>query len=133
MWMLDTNTVSYFFRGVVSVRDRLLATAPGELAVSTVVVYELKTGLWRLADEHARQVRLAALEIFLAPLTLIAFDTAEADQAAQIAALLATRGTPIGPHDVMIAACARAHNATLVTHNTTEFARVPELELEDWY
>jgi tRNA(fMet)-specific endonuclease VapC len=32
----------------------------------------------------------------------------------------------------MIAATARAHDLTLVTHNTREFARVVGLKLEDW-
>jgi tRNA(fMet)-specific endonuclease VapC len=32
----------------------------------------------------------------------------------------------------MIAAIARAHGLTLVTHNTAEFSRVPRLAIEDW-
>jgi hypothetical protein len=32
----------------------------------------------------------------------------------------------------MIAATARAHGLTLVTHNSAEFVRVPGLPLEDW-
>jgi tRNA(fMet)-specific endonuclease VapC len=32
----------------------------------------------------------------------------------------------------MIAAIARVHGLTLVTHNTSEFARVPGLLTEDW-
>ena len=48
------------------------------------------------------------------------------------AADLKRKGTPIGPHDVLIAAQARRHDATLVTANTREFSRVPGLRLEDW-
>ena len=33
---------------------------------------------------------------------------------------------------MLIAAHARAEGLTLVTNNTGEFARVPELELENW-
>lgn len=32
----------------------------------------------------------------------------------------------------IIAATALANDAVLVTHNTDEFKRVPELKLEDW-
>jgi tRNA(fMet)-specific endonuclease VapC len=46
--------------------------------------------------------------------------------------ILANRGTPIGPHDLMIAAIAQVHNLTLVTHNLSEFSRVPGLQVEDW-
>lgn len=47
-------------------------------------------------------------------------------------AYLDGKGTPIGPNDLMIASIARAHSLTLVTHNTSEFSRVPGLKLEDW-
>jgi tRNA(fMet)-specific endonuclease VapC len=49
-----------------------------------------------------------------------------------IRADLARKGTPIGPYDLQIAAIALANNLTLVTHNTGEFSRVPNLQLIDW-
>lgn len=51
---------------------------------------------------------------------------------ARIRADLAEQGRPIGPNDLMIAATACAHDATLVTHNTGEFGRVTGLRLQDW-
>jgi len=42
-------------------------------------------------------------------------------------------GKPIGPHDVLIAATALAHGATLVTRNLRESRRVKGLLVEDWY
>ena len=41
-------------------------------------------------------------------------------------------GTPIGANDVLIAAAAVHEKATLITHNTDEFPRVPDLKIEDW-
>lgn len=38
----------------------------------------------------------------------------------------------IGPFDMQIAAIALANGLTLITHNTTEFSRVPGLMIEDW-
>jgi tRNA(fMet)-specific endonuclease VapC len=49
-----------------------------------------------------------------------------------IRADLARKGTPIGPYDLQIAAIALANRLTLVTHNTREFGRIAELNLEDW-
>ncbi len=46
---------------------------------------------------------------------------------------LEAAGTPIGPADLPIAAIARRHGHTLVTHKLREFERVPELKLVDWY
>jgi tRNA(fMet)-specific endonuclease VapC len=51
----------------------------------------------------------------------------------QIRADLETKGTPIGPNDLMIAAIALANDLTLVTHNTAEFSRVPALKFVDWH
>ena len=45
---------------------------------------------------------------------------------------LASQDTPIGPYDLQVAAIAVAHDLTVVTHNTCEFAKVPGLKLEDW-
>jgi tRNA(fMet)-specific endonuclease VapC len=60
------------------------------------------------------------------------FDGDAALHFGSIRAQLARQGTPIGPYDLQIAAIARTHGATLVTHNTGEFSRVSGLLLEDW-
>lgn len=41
-------------------------------------------------------------------------------------------GQSIGHNDLLIAAHARSLGATLVTNNTGEFSRVPDLAVEDW-
>ena len=45
---------------------------------------------------------------------------------------LASQGTAIGNMDLLMAAHARALNATLVMNNTVEFSRVPGLNCENW-
>jgi hypothetical protein len=49
-----------------------------------------------------------------------------------IDAVLAAKGTPIGPYDVLIAGQAMARDMILITHNRDEFGRVPGLRIEDW-
>jgi tRNA(fMet)-specific endonuclease VapC len=63
---------------------------------------------------------------------VLEFDEEDARHAGEIRAQLASKGTPIGPFDVLIAGQARARELTLVTHNTSEFRRVPGLKVEDW-
>ena len=63
---------------------------------------------------------------------VLKFDQENARHAGEVRAHLASKGTPIGPYDVLIAGQARARKLTLVTHNTTEFQRVPGLKVEDW-
>ena len=60
------------------------------------------------------------------------FDDRAAEEYGKVREHLAALGTPIGPNDLMIAVIARVNQLTLVTHNTTEFGRVPGLTLEDW-
>ena len=52
---------------------------------------------------------------------------------ARIRAELEAAGTPIGPHDTLIAATALRHQATLVTRNEREFSRVAGLLWVNWH
>lgn len=62
----------------------------------------------------------------------LSFEDEAALVCGQIRARLASAGTLIGAYDLQIAAIALVHNLTLVTHNTREFERVKNLQIEDW-
>ena len=47
-------------------------------------------------------------------------------------AALAQTGQPISSYDVLIAGQAEARRLTLITHDTSEFARVEVSRIEDW-
>lgn len=130
MFVLDTNTLIYFFRGEGRVADRLLATSPADIAVPTVVLYELETGI---ARSNSPAKRRAQLEQLLRVVSLLPFGADEARAAATIRAALEQQGTPIGPMDTLIAATALAARGVLITRNIREFQRVPGLAVEDWY
>ena len=51
---------------------------------------------------------------------------------AKLRSELERKGTPIGNHDMLIAAHALALDATLVTANIREFARIEGLSVENW-
>ena len=132
MLILDSNTISYYFRGDPQVVPRLQAVRPGSLGVPAIVVYELRYGLMRLPQEAA-EPRLAALAQFLRPLQMLPFDDECALQAAKIRIALEATGTPIGPHNTLIAATALRHQATLITRNVREFSRVQGLQWINWH
>ena len=72
------------------------------------------------------------VEQLLDTLAVLPLDSPADRHYADIRAALEGAGTPIGGHDLFIAAHARSRDMTLVTHNTREFARVPGLRVEDW-
>jgi tRNA(fMet)-specific endonuclease VapC len=130
--VLDSNTISYYFRGDPRVVPRLQAIPPAEVGVPAVVIYELLYGLQRLAGEAA-QPRRDALKKLVQPMQSLAFDAACAEQAAGIRRTLEQQGITIGAHDVLIAATALHHRAPLVTRNVREFSRVPGLQVINWH
>ncbi len=132
MLILDSNTVSYYFRGDAHVVPRLQALSPSDIGVPAIVEYELRYGLMRLPPEAAAP-RLAALDQLLQPVRILPFDSQCAAQAARLRAELEAAGTPIGPHDVLIAATALRYQAPLVTRNVREFSRVPGLKWVNWH
>lgn len=128
-YALDTNTVSYYLRREGGVAERLLATPPEQVVLPSVVVYELSFGMRR----RGWRAGLDALSALVRNTEVIGFDLESADHAARIRLELEAAGLPISTADLLIAATARRHGATLVSHNTREFARVPGLLVEDWY
>jgi tRNA(fMet)-specific endonuclease VapC len=132
MLILDSNIISYYLRGDPQIVPHVQALAPAEIGVSAIVEYELRYGLLRLPQEAAKP-RLAALMQLLQPMQRLPFDSDCATHAARIRVELEAAGTPIGPHDTLIAATAIRHQATLVTRNVREFSRVPGLQWLNWH
>ncbi|EFI33181.1 PilT protein domain protein [Desulfonatronospira thiodismutans ASO3-1] len=130
MYLLDTNTVIYFFKGQGRVPERLLAIAPGETTVSSITVYEIETGI---AKSRQPERLRSNLDQFLSMVVVLPFQTHEAKRAARIRADLEESGMPIGPYDILIAATAVANARILVTRNVREFSRVQGLMVENWY
>lgn len=130
MWVLDTNTVIYFFKDGGNVATRLFQHSPKDLALPAVVLFELQVGIAKSLNPSKRQ---GQLETLVSSISVLPFGQPEAHAASEIRADLESQGTPIGPFDTLIAGTALAYGATLVTRNIKEFKRVKALKLEDWY
>jgi len=130
MYILDTNTLIYFFKGMGRVAHRLLNTPPKEIGIPAIVLFELEVGI---AKSQSPAKRTTQLENLVALVSILPFGSDEAKSAARIRVQLEQKGSPIGPFDILIAGTTLAHKAVLVTHNTNEFGRINGLMLEDWY
>jgi tRNA(fMet)-specific endonuclease VapC len=130
VYVLDTNTLIHFFKGAGRVSERMLEVPPEEIGIPAVVIYELEVGIAKVPGGRQRREQLASL---LEEVRLLSFGHPEARAAASARAALEHSGLPIGPLDTLIAGTALAARATLVTHNLSEFERVPDLAVVDWY
>jgi tRNA(fMet)-specific endonuclease VapC len=127
IYLLDTNAISALMKLKEPVVERFRSIPASVCAVSVISEHELVYGACRSPN---RDVYLNRLDILQFP--VLDFTRTDARQAGEIRARLSLQGIPIGPLDALIAAQALARDLTLVTHNTREFARVPDLRIEDW-
>jgi len=130
MYVLDTNTLIYFFKGVGNVSDSLLKNPPNRIGIPTIVLFELEVGIAKSVSPEKRINQLAALTSIV---NILPFGMDEVRCAATIRADLEKQGTPIGPYDVLIAGTALSKKGILVTHNIKEFERIEGLQIEDWF
>ena len=130
MYLLDTNICAYIVnKRPPHVRQHLARHGADNIGVSSLTVAELRYG----ADKSSRPVQNhESLDVFLLPLNVYDFGVKAASAYGSVRVYLERRGTPIGPLDTLIAAHALSLGATLVTNNTREFERVPELLVENW-
>ncbi|MBE2201548.1 MAG: hypothetical protein IAE79_23250 [Anaerolinea sp.] len=56
MFVLDTNTLIYYFKGMGRVAERLLAHSPQEISIPAVVVYDLEVGIAKSTHHHPKTV-----------------------------------------------------------------------------
>ncbi len=129
-YLLDTNILIYLDKRTGKCLENLQKHLEQDVAICTVSLMEIEYGLARsLRPEHMRDFMLAMCKRY----PVLPLDTVSAEHAGRVKAHLATLGQPIGPYDLQIAGIALANKLTLVTHNTSEFSRVPGLQVEDWY
>jgi tRNA(fMet)-specific endonuclease VapC len=129
-YMLDTNIcVGLIRKKPAQLIERLTSHAPGEVGVSIITVAELSFGAQKSAKPKHN---LLALEQFLLPLEIADFDEPASNAYGLIRADLEKSGKMIGSMDMLIAAHAVSLEVILVTNNTREFKRIPNLIIEDW-
>ncbi|MGK5086458.1 type II toxin-antitoxin system VapC family toxin [Bdellovibrionota bacterium FG-2] len=128
-YLLDTNICIAWIKGDESVKQRLMALAPGDVVTCSIVKAELIYGAFK-SKQRARNEH--GIRGFLRQFHSLPFDDAAAEQYGVIRTMLEHAGTPIGPHDLMIAAIAQANGLTAVTRNIGEFERITTLKCEVW-
>lgn len=129
-YLLDTCTISDFFKKTASVVDHFERISPKQIHISTVSVMEIEYGL-KLTVEREKKIR-PLWEALLKYIQIVPYSDRCAAATALIRANLKTVGLPIGPYDILLAGTAVALDLIFVTSNINEFKRVPHITIEDW-
>jgi hypothetical protein len=126
MFVLDTNVLSAVMGSQpVPEAAAWVAGQPEELLYTTAVCQaEVLAGIKILPEGHRRRgLEAMAKAIFANAFDgrVLPFDTEAAAAYGEIFAARKRAGRPTAPHDLMIAAIARANGANMVTRNVADF------------
>lgn len=130
MYMLDTNICIFAIKNKpATVLKKLTSHDPSDICISAITYAELRHGVEK---SQAKQRNDLALTLFLSAIDIIPFGERAAEEYGRVRSYLESKGTPIGPMDMLIAAHAKSLGMTIVTNNIREFKRIPDLKIEDW-
>lgn len=127
MYMFDTNTVSHLFRQNPRLLAAMSRVPPSAVCISSITQAELLYGVAKRQNKALKQT----VNVFLAAVTILAWDSAAAECYGAMRASMEKQGKPMGALDQLIAAHAMSCGATIVT-NDRAFNMISVLEVEDW-
>ena len=128
-YLLDTNILSDLVRHPQGLVAKQIAAAGEEtICTSIIVAAELRFG----AAKSGSAKLIDRVDLILSAIEILPLESPADREYGKLRQYLATRGTPIGPNDMLIAAHALGTGLTMVTANIGEFSRVPGLNVENW-
>jgi tRNA(fMet)-specific endonuclease VapC len=130
--LMDTSVFIDHERGRLDLESLVKGREDEEIYVSVITGSELLHGVHRARDPVTRARRSAFVEAILAEFQLLPVDILTARTHARLWADLAAQDTPIGAHDLWLAATCIGCGLTLATGNSRHFGRVPGLAFEVW-
>jgi predicted nucleic acid-binding protein len=137
MIVLDTNVISEIFRPAPDERViDWLESLTGEVAITSLTLAELLTGVRRLPGGRRKAVLSARIEAALEPYrgsrSVLPFDDEAADRYSDVLVAREAAGSPISTADAQIAAICLAHRATCATRNVKDFAHTGVELFDPW-
>lgn len=129
LYLLDTNMLSDLVKNPGGLVAKQIAKAGEDsICTSLIAAAELRHGA---AKSRSRKIA-DRVDLVLSAIEILRLEAPTDHHYAEIRHHLTSRGTPIGPNDLLIAAQALAEGLVVVTANVSEFSRVPGLALENW-
>jgi tRNA(fMet)-specific endonuclease VapC len=132
-YLLDTNIcIALINEKSPFIGTRFLKelAAGAQLFVPSIIALELWYGVAKSMHEMANAQRVRTF--FAGHIAVLPFEEEDARIGGRIRAAIEAVGKPVGAYDLLIASQALRHEMILVTANTREFARIKNLQWEDW-
>jgi tRNA(fMet)-specific endonuclease VapC len=127
-YMLDTNMCIYLMKNQPKqVAERFSQCYVGDVVISAITYAELEYGVAMSANPEKERLNLASL---VEDIKVVPFDKVAGITYGPIR--VATRESKQDHLDKLIAAHAVSLNVTIVTNNLKDFARFPNVVLENW-
>jgi tRNA(fMet)-specific endonuclease VapC len=138
-FLMDTDTLSVWqwdaMPDAAMLKLRMDDLVDGDLGVSVVTFHEQDNGCHARLNRAKTETDLirgyAIFEKVLESLKRFPLVTFE-EASAKVLSGLESMKLGVKPMDLRIASIALENDLTLVTRNTSDFARVPGLKIEDW-
>ena len=130
MYLLDTNICIYAIKNKPeSVLMKIKEKSRNGIFISSLTIAELEYGVQNSINIESNGI---ALLKFVSIFNILNFDDMDAIPYGKLKVKLRKEGKAIGPIDMLLAGQAISKDLILVTNNTKEFMRIPELCIEDW-
>lgn len=130
--LIDSSSLIAAERGELDLDKIIRESFDDEVAMAAITASELLHGVHRLKGGVKQAKAERFVEELMDRLPVMPFDLAAARAHARLGAELAARGTPIGPHDLMIAATAVSIDFAVATRDLRSFPRIAGLTLRRW-
>lgn len=129
LYLLDTNVLSDLIKNPQgAVMRRIHAVGEDTICTSIIVAAEMRFG----SEKKGSPTLVAKVGLVLDNIEILPLDIDADRHYGEIRNYLESRGLMIGPNDLLIAAHARSRGLIVVTDNTREFERIPDLNVQNW-
>ncbi len=129
MYLLDTDTIIYNLKGHLAVKHNLERHRQSVLKISIVTLMELYYGAYKSQKVTSNLAKVRNIE---EAIEIVPIGRESAEVFAMLKANLGKSGIPLDDFDLILAACAMAHDLVLVTNNTKHFERIEGLRVANW-
>ncbi|MGA2796483.1 MAG: type II toxin-antitoxin system VapC family toxin [Thermoguttaceae bacterium] len=126
---MDTNICSAHLRKTTIFTHKFIQYA-GRLHLPTIVLGELYA--WAYSRDNPSELLKLIENELIEDVKILPFDEFAAFEFGKIRGSFIRQGIIFNFMDLAIASIALANDLTLVTHNTADFVKIPNLRLEDW-